>query len=104
MVGIYFPGQMMKDAKERKISNKLIYSEGVAMLRVDFRTGKNGRIRWFAVNKDSGVIQYSCFPLSFDTDQEAWEHAEWAIGAGATLEFVDPSQGFVISAEERNFS
>ena len=49
------------------------------MFRVEFRTGKGGRIRWFVARKDTGRIMYSCFPLSFGTDQEAWEHAEWAL-------------------------
>ena len=73
------------------------------MFRVEFRAGKGGRIRWFVARKDTGRIMYSCFPLSFGTEQEAWEHAEWAIGAGVTLEYVHPVQGFVMSTEERRF-
>ena len=49
------------------------------MLKVKFPIGKDGRVRWFAVNEDSGRIPYSGFPNSFSTEQEAWEDAEWAI-------------------------
>ena len=73
------------------------------MLRIQFRTGKGGRIRWFAANKDSGRIVYSSFPNSFGTEQEAWENAEWAIGASVTLEYVHPTQGFQTRVEERVF-
>ena len=55
------------------------------MLKVKFPIGKDGRIRWFAVNEDSGRIPYSGFPNSFSTEQEAWEDAEWAIGAKVAL-------------------
>ena len=74
------------------------------MLRVDFRTGKDERIRWFAVDKDSGVLQYSSLPRSFKTSQEAWEHAEWAIGAGVALEFVHYLDGFTHNTPERSFN
>ena len=74
------------------------------MFRVEFRTGKGGRIRWFVVSKDTGDIKFSCFPKSFGTEQEAWEHAEWALGAGVSLEFVHPEEGFVLYAGERAFS
>ena len=74
------------------------------MFRVDFRTGSDGRIRWFVVNKDTGVIQYSGFPLSFGTDQEAWEHAEWAIGASVSMTYVHPEEGFTNFAGSRDWN
>ena len=73
------------------------------MLRVEFRTGRGGKIRWFAANKDTGAIVYSCFPWSFGTEQEAWEHAQWAIGAGVSLEYANPDEGFVAYTGERYF-
>ena len=73
------------------------------MFRVEFRTGKGGRIRWFVARKDTGRIAYSCFPLSFGTEQEAWEHAVWAIGVGVNLEYVHPEYGFTHVAGEREW-
>ena len=72
------------------------------MFRIEFRKGRGGRIRWFAANKDTGKIQYSCFPLSFGTEQEAWEHAEWAVGASVSMEYVNPDEGFTLYAGERD--
>ena len=56
------------------------------MLRIRIKQGKGipfirrGRHRWFAAN-EAGTIQYSSFPRSFASNQEAWEHAEWAVVA-----------------------
>ena len=40
------------------------------MFRVEFRTGKGGRIRWFVARKDTGRIMYSCFPLSLERNRK----------------------------------
>ena len=62
------------------------------MFRIKFKKGRGipgirrGRHRWFVVN-DKDVTQYSCMPRSFETEQQAWEHAEWACGARVTMAF-----------------
>ena len=70
-----------------------------------FPSCAGGSHRWFAVN-ESGAIQYSSFPRSFASEQQAWEHAEWACGASATLvyEHPDPDQRFELYAEGREIS
>ena len=73
------------------------------ILRLRFRTGKGGRIRWFVTRKYSKRIAYSSFPNSFSTKQEAWEHAEWAVGASVTLEYEHPTQGFQRCTREREW-
>ena len=73
------------------------------MLRVQFRKGRDRRYRWFVINSDSKRLHYSSFPRSFETDQEAWEHAEWAMGASVNLVYENPSSGFTLNAPERTF-
>ena len=53
------------------------------MLTIQIKQGKGGRWRWFA--RTERRIVYSSFPRSFGTNQEAWEHAEWACGAFVTM-------------------
>ena len=74
------------------------------VLRVTFEEGDGGRHRWFARNEKR--IVYSCFPNSFDSEQHAWEDAEWAIGASVTLvyEHPDPDQRLELYAGPRDFS
>ena len=64
------------------------------MFRVEFRTGKGGRIRWFVARKDTGQdnVQLLSAVVS-STEQESWEHAEWAIGAGVTFGIRAPRSG-----------
>ena len=73
-------------------------------LRITFREGKGGRIRWFARNEKR--IVYSSFPNSFQSEQQAWEDAEWACGASVTLvyEDPDPDQRLDLYAGPRDFS
>ena len=59
------------------------------MFRIEMRKGKDGRWRWFALRKN-GRINYSSFPRSFASNQEAWEHAEWACGASVTMVYEHP--------------
>ena len=49
------------------------------MLRITFEVGDGGRHRWFARNERR--IVYSCFPNSFESEQQAWEDVAWACGA-----------------------
>lgn len=70
------------------------------MLKVYIKEGKGGRYRWFAVRERDSEgnymkrIVYSCFPNSFETNQQAWEDAEWAIGVSVTMVYDDPDEGF----------
>ena len=73
------------------------------MYKVEFRTDAVGRVQWFVV-KDSGRILYSCLPRSFETEQSAWEHAEWAIGVAVKLVYEHPDRGFELSTERRKFA
>ena len=76
------------------------------MLTIQIKQGKGipfirrGRHRWFAEN-DAGVIQYSSMPRSFATNQQAWEHAEWACGAFVTMRLEDDYEQH---ARARNFT
>ena len=69
------------------------------MLTLQIKQGRGGRHRWFAVN-EAGTIHYSSFPRSFASDQEAWEHAEWACGASVTMRY----DLFEQHAEGRDFT
>ena len=82
------------------------------MLRIIMKQGKGipfirrGRHRWFAVN-DKDITAYSSMPRSFATDQEAWEHAEWALGASVTMRWEnprDPNDLFEQHARHRDFT
>ena len=78
------------------------------MLTIRIKQGRGGRWRWFAVNSD-GRTAYSCFPNSFDYEQSAWEHAEWACGASVTMRYGDPldpdtGMGFENFAGAREFN
>ena len=74
------------------------------MLQLRIKQGKGGRYRWFA-RTDKRIV-YSSFPNSFDSEQQAWEDAEWACGASATLiyEHPDPDQRLELYAGPRDFS
>ena len=73
------------------------------MLKVEFRTGKGGRVRWFVVDPDD-TIQFSCFPRSFRTERDAWRHAERMLGVGISMVNTDPDEGFEQFAGERDFN
>ena len=76
------------------------------MLRIKFREGRDGRHRWFAVN-DKDVTKYSSMPYSFPSEQQAWENAEWALGASVAMLYDDvqnPEQAFVQRAAKRAFT
>ena len=66
-------------SKPRKPVQKPVHKP---MLRVTFAEGEGGRHRWFV--KNAKRIVYSCFPNSFSSSQQAWEDAEWALGASVT--------------------
>ena len=73
------------------------------MLRVTFEEGEGGRHRWFARQRGlEGRIVYSCFPNSFDSEQQAWEDAQWACGASVTL--VCEHEDLELYAAPRDFS
>ena len=73
------------------------------MLRLKFRQGRDGRHRWFAVN-DEGITAYSSMPRSFPSDQQAWEHAEWSLGASVTMRYDDEWSSFEHHAAKRAFT
>ena len=82
------------------------------MLRIIIKQGRGipfiraGRWRWFAQN-DNRRTAYSSMPRSFGTDQEAWEHAEWALGASVTMRWEnanDPNDLFEQHARKRAFT
>ena len=74
-------------------------------MRIDFREGRDGRHRWFAIT-DGGRIAYSGFPNSFSYEQSAWEAAEWAVGAEITMSFRSEGSvtGFTNYAASRTFN
>ena len=73
-------------------------------MRIEIHQGKGGRHRWFAM-MDSGRIAYSCFPNSFDSEEEAWKDAESSVAAEVYLPFKpdDPDEGFTNYAASRAF-
>ena len=82
------------------------------MLRIIIKQGKGipfirrGRHRWFAVNEE-GITAYSSMPRSFASNQEAWEHVEWACGASVSMYWDnsnDPYDLFEQHAETRSFT
>ena len=75
------------------------------MLTIRIKQGRGGRWRWFAY-ADRGIA-YSSFPRSFASDQQAWEHAEWALGASVTMRWEnprDPNDLFEQHARHRDFT
>lgn len=83
------------------------------MLRISIRQGKGGRWRWFAMkdvpqrHPEYGKTAYSSFPQSFASEQQAWEHAEWASGASVTMRWEnpnDPNDLFEQHARDRDFT
>ena len=82
------------------------------MFRIVLKQGRGipfirpGRHRWFAVN-ESDITQYSSMPRSFASNQQAWEHAEWALGASVTMRWEnpkDPNDLFEQHARNRDFT
>ena len=71
------------------------------MLRIEFKLGRDGRHRWFAMRDDRTA--YSGFPHSFGSEQQAWEHAEWALGASVEM-LMDSPPRFEQHAQTRNFT
>ena len=76
------------DAARQLLYPRSPHHLGDRMFRIKFKKGRGipgirrGRHRWFVVNEARTSLSIAAMPRSFpETEQQAWEHAEWACGA-----------------------